>query len=45
MKMHLNNILKSYGATFEEVEKARLWFANRKVSNVDVKKFLDGQRE
>lgn len=45
MKMHLNNILKSFGATSEETEKATLWFADRTVSNVAVKEFLDGQRD
>lgn len=45
MKMHLHNILKSYNATKEDKERATAWFATRKVSNVAVKKFLDGERE
>lgn len=44
MKMHLHNILKTYNATQSEVEKATSWFANRKVSNLAVKEFLDGVR-
>jgi hydroxymethylglutaryl-CoA reductase len=44
MKMHLHNILKTYNATQSEVEKAPSWFANRKVSNLAVKEFLDGVR-
>lgn len=44
MRLHLNNILKSFDATPKEAANAALWFANRKVSVNAVKEFLDGQR-
>ncbi|MEL6275950.1 MAG: hydroxymethylglutaryl-CoA reductase, partial [Bacteroidota bacterium] len=41
MKMHLQNILQSLGATPEQKEKATTYFAERTVSHFAVKQFLE----
>jgi hydroxymethylglutaryl-CoA reductase len=45
MKMHLLNILNTFGANKEEKEKAKAYFEDKKVSHNEVNKFLDKLRE
>jgi len=45
MKMHLLNILNTFGATKGEKEKAKAYFEDKKVSHNEVNKFLDKLRE
>ena len=45
MKMHLLNILKTFNASDEEIEKAQTFFAERVVSYTGVREFLDKLRE
>lgn len=45
MKLHLDNILLSFGASDSERKKARVYFESRKVSYAEVKEFIDEQRK
>jgi hydroxymethylglutaryl-CoA reductase len=45
MKMHLLNILNTFGASKAEKEKAKAYFEDKKVSHSEVEKYLKNLRE